>query len=115
MSAALLDIVWLDVCALEDIPLRGARRISNAGMPIAIFRTGENEVYALVDRCPHKQGPLSMGIVHGNSVTCPLHGMRIDLANGELMGADKGKGCVPRIEVRLEAGRVLIDANALSP
>jgi nitrite reductase (NADH) small subunit len=111
----ILDTVWLDVCALEDIPLRGARRIGNAAKPVAIFRAGDNEVFALVDRCPHKQGPLSMGIVHGSSVTCPLHGMKIDLATGEPMGADRGKGCAPRIDVRLEYGRVFIDASALSP
>jgi nitrite reductase (NADH) small subunit len=115
MSAIVLDTSWLDVCALEDIPLRGARRIGNVARPVAVFRTGENEIYALVDRCPHKQGPLSMGIVHGSSVTCPLHGMKIDLTSGELMGADKGKGCTPRILVRLERGRVLIDASALGP
>ena len=114
MSSAILDRVWLDVCALEDIPLRGARRVGSASHPVAIFRTGDDEVYALVDRCPHKRGPLSMGIVHGSSVTCPLHGMRIDLATGEPMGADAGKGCAPGIGVRLERGRVLIDANALS-
>jgi nitrite reductase (NADH) small subunit len=113
MSSAVLDRVWLDVCALEEIPLRGARRIGSAPRPIAIFRTGDDEVYALVDRCPHKKGPLSMGIVHGSSVTCPLHGMEIDLATGEPMGADAGKGCAPRIEVRLERGRILIDAGAL--
>ena len=112
---SVLDTVWLDVCALEDIPLRGARRVGNAGKPVAVFRTGDNEVFALVDRCPHKQGPLSMGIVHGSSVTCPLHGMKIDLATGEPMGADTGKGCAPRIDVRLERGRVLIDARALAP
>ena len=110
-----LDTVWLDVCALEDIPLRGARRIGNGEKPVAIFRTGDDKVFALVDRCPHKQGPLSMGIVHGSSVTCPLHGMKIDLATGELMGADQGKGCTLRIEIRLERGRVLIDAGALKP
>ena len=114
MSGAILDRLWLDVCALEDIPLRGARRIGSTSHPVAIFRTGDDEIYALVDRCPHKKGPLSMGIVHGSSVTCPLHGMRIDLATGEPTGADAGKGCAPRVEIRLERGRVLIDADALS-
>jgi len=113
MNAAILDRLWLDVCALEDIPMRGARRIGPAARPVAIFRTGADEVYALVDRCPHKGGPLSMGIVHGAGVTCPLHGRRIDLASGEFMGADAGKGCTPRIDVRVEGGRVLIDAGAL--
>ena len=110
-----LDTVWLDVCALEDIPQRGARRIGNSKKPVAVFRTGDDKVFALVDRCPHKQGPLSMGIVHGSSVTCPLHGMKIDLATGEPMGADAGKGCAPRIGVRIEGGRVLIEANGLGP
>jgi nitrite reductase (NADH) small subunit len=112
---AVLDTVWLDVCALEDIPQRGARRIGDAAKPVAVFRTGDDRVFALVDRCPHKQGPLSMGIVHGSSVTCPLHGMKIDLASGEPIGADAGKGCAPRIAVRLQQGRVLIDAGALGP
>jgi nitrite reductase (NADH) small subunit len=110
-----LDTVWLDVCALEDIPLRGARRVGSGPKPVAIFRAGDDHVFALIDRCPHKHGPLSMGIVHGSSVTCPLHGMKIDLATGEPMGADRGKGCAPPIGVRVEQGRVLIDAGALSP
>src|SRR5262249_12434028 len=107
------ETVWLDVCALEDIPLRGARRVASGAEPVAIFRTGADEIFALVDRCPHKRGPLSMGIVHGASVTCPLHGMKIDLATGEAMGADAGKGCAPRVEVRIAAGRVLLPADAL--
>jgi nitrite reductase (NADH) small subunit len=115
MTALALDMVWLDVCALEDIPRRGARRLGNAKKPIAIFRTGDDQIFALVDRCPHKQGPLSMGIVHGTSVTCPLHSMKIDLATGEPMGADAGKGCAPRVDVRIEGGRVMIDASVLSP
>ncbi|HEV7690190.1 MAG TPA: nitrite reductase small subunit NirD [Hyphomonadaceae bacterium] len=114
MTAMIVERLWLDVCALEDIPQRGARRIGAATKPVAIFRTGEDEVYALVDRCPHRQGPLSMGIVHGSAVTCPLHGMKIDLATGEPMGADAGKGCAPRIDVKLERGRVLIDASAIA-
>ncbi len=114
MTAMIVERLWVDICALEDIPQRGARRIGPAKRPVAIFRTGEDEVYALVDRCPHRQGPLSMGIVHGSAVTCPLHGMKIDLATGEAMGADAGKGCAPRIDVKVERGRVLIDASAVA-
>jgi nitrite reductase (NADH) small subunit len=113
MSATLANILWTDVCAFGEIPRRGARRIETARGPIAVFRTGDDRVLALIDRCPHKQGPLSMGIVHGHSVTCPLHARVIDLATGELTGADSGKGCTPRIAVRVEAGRVLLDARAL--
>src|SRR5690242_1819606 len=102
---------WLDVGALGDVPPRGARRVVVGGEPIAIFRTGDDHIYALVDRCPHKGGPLSMGIVHGHSVTCPLHAMVIDLASGEPTGADTGKGCAPRVAVRVEADRILLDTR----
>src|SRR5262245_14107531 len=113
MSALSLDCVWIDVCGLDDIPLRGARRIAGMKAPVAVFRTGDDQVYALVDRCPHKQGPLSMGIVHDASVTCPLHAMRVSLVTGELMGADAGKGCAPVVKVRVVARRVQVSGEAL--
>ena len=73
---------WLDIGALEDIPLRGARTVPVAGIEeIAVFRTGANRVYALVNKCPHKRGPLSQGIVHGDSVACPLHNWVISPAS----------------------------------
>ena len=98
---------WLDIGALEDIPLRGARTVPVAGAEeIAVFRTGANRVYALVNKCPHKNGPLSQGIVHGESVACPLHNWVISLASGEAQGADTG--CTPTIPVIVRSGRVLI-------
>jgi nitrite reductase (NADH) small subunit len=111
--STVLARLWVDICAVTDIPQRGARRISGANGPIAIFRTGDDQVFALIDRCPHKQGPLSMGIVHGTSVTCPLHNRNVDLATGELTGADAGHGCAPRIDVRVLGGRVELAAEAL--
>jgi nitrite reductase (NADH) small subunit len=104
---------WVEACGLDDVPLRGARRLELGTLPIAIFRASADRVFALVDRCPHKQGPLSMGIVHGASVTCPLHGMVIDLATGELTGADAGRGCTPRIGARLDGDRILLDLTTL--
>jgi nitrite reductase (NADH) small subunit len=98
---------WIDIGALEDIPARGARTIAIAGAEeIAVFRTGDDHVFALVNRCPHKHGPLSQGLVHGHSVTCPLHNWQIALATGEAKGEDKG--CTPTVPVKLEAGRILI-------
>lgn len=96
----------IDVGALEDIPPRGARTVRTALGDVAIFRTGEDEVFALYDQCPHKQGPLSQGIVHGASVTCPLHGWVISLRTGDAQGPDHG--CTPRVAVKLEAGRVFL-------
>jgi nitrite reductase (NADH) small subunit len=99
---------WIDVGAVTDIPLRGARRAPAPGGDIAIFRTGDGGVFALRDACPHKGGPLSQGIVHGRSVTCPLHGRVIDLATGEGVGADRGAGCAPPAPLRVVGGRILL-------
>lgn len=104
------DSLWIDVGAVTDIPSRGSRTMPAPGGDIAVFRTGDNAVFALRDKCPHKGGPLSQGIVHGRSVTCPLHNMVIDLASGEPTGADAGKGCAPPIPCRVEAGRVYLKA-----
>lgn len=97
---------WIEVGRLEDIPKRGARVVKTARGDIAIFRTMEDELFALDDRCPHKAGPLSQGIVQGRSVTCPLHNWIIDLSTGEAMGADHG--CTRTVAVRLDQDRVLL-------
>jgi nitrite reductase (NADH) small subunit len=106
-----MDAIWIDIGRLEDIPLRGARVVKTGRGCIAVFRTAENEVYAIDDKCPHKGGPLSQGIVHGRAVTCPLHNWVISLETGKALGADEG--AVRTIPVKAEAGRLLIDAAAL--
>jgi nitrite reductase (NADH) small subunit len=103
--------VWIDVGAVTDVPRRGARRVPSPRGDIAIFRTGDGDVFALLDKCPHKGGPLSEGIVHGRAVTCPLHAWNIDLVTGEAMGADKGKGCAPVIALRVEDGRLMLSLD----
>jgi nitrite reductase (NADH) small subunit len=101
-------IVWIDVGAITDVPRRGARRVPTPRGDIAIFRTGDGQVFALRDSCPHKGGPLSQGIVHGHAVTCPLHGRVIDLATGEGTGADKGSGCALVAPLEVRQGRLLL-------
>ncbi|WP_119419101.1 nitrite reductase small subunit NirD [Desertibaculum subflavum] len=99
-------VEWIEIGRLDDIPKRGARVVKTARGDIAVFRTMDDKLYALDDKCPHKQGPLSQGIVQGTSVTCPLHNWVIDLATGEAQGADQG--CTRTIAVKLEQGRVLL-------
>ena len=101
---------WTDVAALEDIPKLGARVIKTDTMTIAVFRTREDDVFALRDACPHKGGPLSQGIVHGATVTCPLHNWKIDLASGEALGPDEG--CANVFSAKVEEGRILIAFRA---
>jgi nitrite reductase (NADH) small subunit len=105
---------WKEICALEDIIPLGARRLKRAdGVEIAVFRTNNDEVYAIEDRCPHKGGPLSQGIVFGNKVACPLHNWSIDLSVGEAVAPDKG--CVTRFPAKVEGGKVFVSAYTPLP
>lgn len=102
---------WIDIGAIDEVPLRGARVLKTNVGCVAVFRTGEDEVFAVSDTCPHKGGPLSDGIVHGQSVTCPLHNWVFDLHTGEAQGADEGR--IETYPVRVDAGRILIDGTVL--
>ena len=108
----MLDKAWIDIGALDDIPRQGARVVKSPAGCIAVFRSAADEVFALDDRCPHKGGPLSAGIVHGTSVTCPLHNWVISLESGTAQGADKGQ--VRTYALKVEAGRLLIDCSSLA-
>ncbi|KON80958.1 nitrite reductase small subunit NirD [Azoarcus sp. PA01] len=99
---------WKTICALDDIPVLGARVVASAHGDIAIFRTADDEVFAMHDKCPHKNGPLSQGIVHGRQVTCPLHGWKIQLDSGEAAAPDVG--CTKPFAVKLVDGLVLLKA-----
>ena len=104
---------WLNVCRVEDIPVLGSRRVSRAqGMDVAVFRNDVDGVFALLDRCPHKGGPLSQGIVFGTSVACPLHNWTIDLNGGCAKAPDEG--CTPKFAVKIDGGVVHLDTNELA-
>jgi nitrite reductase (NADH) small subunit len=92
---------WTRICNVSDIPRLGSRVLERADGNIAIFRTAADKVFALLDHCPHKGGALSLGIVHGDSVTCPLHAWNIDLDSGVARAPDEG--CARRFPVRVEA------------
>jgi len=98
---------WIEVGAVEDIPVLGARVVKNGETEIAVFRNNSNEVFAVNDSCPHKQGKLSQGIVHGQSVTCPLHNWKIDLTNGEALGPDEG--CTGHYATKVESGKIFLE------
>lgn len=98
---------WVRLCELDDIPVLGSRVVERAEGNLAVFRTSQDQVFALLDRCPHKRGPLSQGIVHGETVTCPLHGWQVGLADGQAKAPDRG--CTPRFPVRVEQGVVYLD------
>jgi nitrite reductase (NADH) small subunit len=98
---------WHQVCALDAIPRLGARVVKSAHGNIAVFRNAEDEVFALLDKCPHKGGPLSQGIVFGRKVACPLHGWNIRLDDGNAVAPDVG--CARTFPVKVESGQVLLE------
>jgi nitrite reductase (NADH) small subunit len=112
MGMNMISGTWLDAGAADDVPVRGARVIKSPFGDIAIFKAVDGTLFALRDRCPHKGGPLSQGIVHGHAVTCPLHNWVISLVDGEAQGADKG--CTPKIPLKVENGRVLLSGEAIA-
>ena len=104
---------WKPICTLDAIPRLGARRVRRAqGADVAIFRAADDTVFALLDRCPHKGGPLSQGIVFGESVACPLHNWTIGLADGCAKSPDEG--CTTKFSVRVENGVVQLDLDELN-
>lgn len=97
---------WTEVGPLNDIPAKGSRVVSAKDGNVAVFRTAEDEVFALFDQCPHKQGPLSQGIVYDKRVACPLHNWVIDLNSGEVTGPDEG--CTHTFETKIDNGVVFV-------
>jgi nitrite reductase (NADH) small subunit len=103
---------WQVICKVDDIPVLGARRVQrDKRIDVAIFRNAEDKVFALLDQCPHKQGPLSQGLVFGETVVCPLHNWHIGLKDGCAHAPDEG--CTPSFAVRVENGQVALDMNEL--
>jgi len=100
---------WVDVCALDDVPVQGSRIVKTNEGCLALFRTTAEEVYALDDSCPHKAGPLSQGMVAGNTITCPLHNWVFSMETGEALGADEGR--VQTTPARIQNGRVELNLS----
>ena len=104
---------WKLICRVEDIPELGSRRVERAqGLDVAVFRNDAGGVFAMLDRCPHKGGPLSQGIVFGTQVACPLHNWTIGLCDGQAAAPDEG--CTPKFAVKVEDGAVYLNTEELA-
>ncbi len=97
---------WIEIGSVDEIPALGSRVVQMDGEDIALFRTANDEIFAVRDRCPHKEGPLSQGIVHGKRVTCPLHNLVLELSDGKAVPPDEG--CAMVYPVKVEVGRIWI-------
>lgn len=104
---------WKLICRVDEIPVLGSRRVTRPqGLDVAVFRNDAGGVFALLDRCPHKGGPLSQGIVFGTHVACPLHNWTIGLCDGQASAPDEG--CTPKFAVKVEDGAVYLDVLELA-
>lgn len=108
---------WKLICKVDDIPVLGARVVQRGPAwqelsNVAIFRNGEDRIFALLDRCPHKGGPLSQGIVFGEKVACPLHNWNIELSSGCVSAPDVG--CAKAYSVMVEDGKIYLDVDELN-
>ena len=99
---------WLRICRVDEIPRLGARVVRREHGPnVAVFRTATDKLFALADRCPHRGGPLSQGIVFGERVACPLHNTCVELDSGCAVPPDKGE--VQSFAVRVTEDAVYVD------
>lgn len=103
------DFDWVRIGTIDDIPVQGSRRVMNGETKIAVFRTAGDRIHALEDKCPHKAGPLSEGLVHDGCVTCPLHNWVISLETGAAQGADEGQTAT--YPVRLDGREIFLNLN----
>jgi nitrite reductase (NADH) small subunit len=104
---------WKSICSVSEIPVLGARVVNRPNQhAVAIFRNSEDKIFALLDRCPHKGGPLSQGIVFGEKVACPLHNWNIELGSGCATAPDEG--CTQKFSVKVQDGQVYLDADELN-
>ncbi|ETT63026.1 nitrite reductase (NAD(P)H) small subunit [Paenibacillus sp. FSL R7-277] len=93
---------------LNDVDLKGSRTIRIDDLEIALFRLSSGEVLAVENRCPHKGGLLSEGMVCGSKVHCPLHDWRIELHTGEVQAPDTGHVTTYEVEVDHATGSLYL-------
>jgi nitrite reductase (NADH) small subunit len=103
---------WVKVTTLESIPKLGAIVVRSNGTEIGIFRLEDDRVFAVNNKCPHKAGPLSEGIVYGDKVACPLHSWKISLVDGRAEEPDIGKTAC--FNTKVENGIVYLEVKEQS-
>ncbi len=109
-----MSMKWQMICREDEVPLHGGRTVvigntesnSDGETEVALFKLSTSETVAIENKCPHKGGPLSMGIVSGKTVLCPLHNTRINLISGTPEPACNEMGTARVYEVKSEDGMI---------
>jgi nitrite reductase (NADH) small subunit len=105
---------WVRVTSCESIPLREGKAVDVGGRYIAIFNLGDSFL-AVDNRCPHRGGPLSDGIVSGSAVICPLHAWAFNLSGGAVVNHPESQACLVTFPARVEDGIVWVEIPAEEP
>ncbi|MGO4268336.1 nitrite reductase small subunit NirD [Paenibacillus sp. TAF58] len=86
---------------ISEIAERRSRVVRIGALEIALFKLSDGVVKAIENRCPHKGGKLSEGILCDHHVFCPLHDWKIDLQDGLVQAPDEG--CVTSFQVEIDS------------
>lgn len=76
------DPKWHTVAALDDLPPGKMLQVTIDNHELLLANIGET-ILATDDLCTHEDASLSTGALHGDLVTCPLHGSRFCLRTGQ--------------------------------
>lgn len=93
--------LWYAVCPSDFV---GERPVSlrRFGRKLALWRDAAGRVHALEDHCPHRGAPLSQGVVLGDRLACPYHGVQVR-CDGTVTKVPGSPGC------KLEGSRAALD------
>jgi phenylpropionate dioxygenase-like ring-hydroxylating dioxygenase large terminal subunit len=102
-SVAIPRPAWYPACRTKDLGDRRPLAVELDSQPLVLFRDGSGQAGALLDRCPHRNVPLSLGRVEQGALECGYHGWRFD--------REGGCCAVPGLD---ETGRRGVAAHAVS-
>lgn len=98
---------FVKVATAAEVAPGTAMRVDVAGVPVALTRTADGELFAIKDVCSHADVALSEGEVEGCTIECWLHGSQFDLRTGRPLSLP-AIIAVPVYEVRLVDGAIEI-------
>ncbi|MES2743210.1 MAG: Rieske 2Fe-2S domain-containing protein [Pseudomonadota bacterium] len=107
---------WKLICKVKDIAPLGVRMVQRGlawqELPgVALLRGPGDRIVALLDRCPHKGGPLAQCMAPGADAPCALHAWSLDANSGCALAP---QGAARSYAVRVEEGKIYLDLAELN-
>ena len=75
---------FVKVADLVELPGDTGKVVTIGSQEVALFKVGE-EVFAIDNECPHREGPLGDGYLEDDIVTCPFHAWQVNVRTGEVV------------------------------